>query len=59
MIDGLCCLHLESGQGGISLQGGKMKPKATEACTSSWQRFNKVLETLLRGFGPCCHDSIE
>ncbi len=25
---------------------------------SSWRRFNKVLETFLRDFGPYCHDSI-
>ncbi len=25
---------------------------------SSWYRFNKVLETFLRDFGPYCHDSI-
>ncbi len=25
---------------------------------SSWHRFNKVLETFLRDFGPYCHDSI-
>ncbi len=25
---------------------------------SSWHRFNKVLETFLRGFGPYWHDSI-
>ncbi len=43
----------------VHLASTGLDPFCLQNClNSSWHRFNKVLETLLRDFGPYWHDSI-